>query len=104
MSPREAVTRNEIGFAFTTASSALGSVFGSTNVLLRNVSGKSAMNPAFMTAFGDRISRPIVVNTQARPNENTTTSATAASTPSQPASGLKPRMTPTIITTVAPTT
>ena len=39
------------------------------------------MKPAFMTAFGERSSRPSVVKTQERPNAKTITSASAASTP-----------------------
>ena len=50
--PRDAVARIEIGLTLTNASSAPGSVSGSTKTLLRNVSGKIAMKPAFMTAFG----------------------------------------------------
>ena len=53
-----------IGLTLTNASSALGSVSGSTNTLDRNVSGKIAMKPAFMTAFGERRSSPSVVKTQ----------------------------------------
>ena len=45
------------------------------------------MKPAFMTALGERISSPSVVNTQERPNANTTTSASAASAPGTPAPG-----------------
>ena len=41
-----------IGFTLTNASSALGSVSGSTNTFDRNVSGKIAMKPAFITALG----------------------------------------------------
>ena len=36
------------------------------------------MKPAFITAFGERISRPSVVKTHERPKANTTTSASAA--------------------------
>ena len=45
------------------------------------------MKPAFMTALGERISSPSVVNTHERPNAKTTTSASAATTPGTPASG-----------------
>ena len=45
------------------------------------------MKPAFMTAFGVRISRPSVVKTHDSPNANTITSASAASTPPTPAPG-----------------
>ena len=65
----------QIGFTFTNASSTLGSVSGSTNALDRNVSGKMNMKPAFITALGERSSRPSVVNTQLTPNANTTVSA-----------------------------
>ena len=40
ISPREASARIQIGLTFTNASSALGSVSGSTKTLDRNVSGK----------------------------------------------------------------
>jgi len=103
ISPREALTRCEIGFAFTNASSPAGSVSGSTYTLLRKVSGKMLMKPAFMTAFGERISMPIVVNTQDRPNAKTTTRPIAASTPLTPASGRKPRISPSTMITVAAT-
>src|SRR5215211_7277242 len=75
ISPRDAVARTETGLTFTNASSALGSVSGSTNTLLRNVTGKIPMKPAFITAFGDRSSSPSVVNTHDSPNANTITSA-----------------------------
>ena len=61
------------------------------------------MKPAFMTAFGERISRPMVVNTQERPNANTTTNASAASTPPTPASGRKPSARPSTMITVPAT-
>ena len=38
------------------------------------------MKPAFMTAFGERISRPSVVKTQESPKAKTITSASAATT------------------------
>ncbi len=82
-----AVTRCEIGLTLTNASSGPGRVEGSTNALLRNVRGKIAMKPAFITALGERISRPRVVNTHDSPNENTTTSASPASRPGRPAGG-----------------
>ena len=100
MSPRDAVTRCEIGFASTNASSPLGSVSGSTNVFERKVMGNSAMKPPFMTAFGERSSRPIVMNTHASPNEKTTTSPIAATVPGTE-SGRNPRITPTRMTTTA---
>ena len=56
------------------------------------------MKPAFMTALGDRISSPSVVNTHARPNENATTSSIAATTPGTPPSGRKPSTTPSTTT------
>ena len=68
ISPREASARIEIGFTFTNASSRPGSVSGSTKTLLRKVSGKIPMKPAFMTAFGERISSPSVVKTQESAN------------------------------------
>jgi len=43
------------------------------------------MKPAFITAFGVRISRPIVVNTHDRPKAKTITNASAATTPGTPA-------------------
>ena len=92
MSPREALARKEIGFAFTNASRALGSVAGSTNTLLRNVSGNSTVNPALRTAFGERSNSPRRMAAHARPNENAVTSARARSTPQAPASGRNPRM------------
>ena len=61
------------------------------------------MKPAFMTAFGERSSRPSVVNTQDRPNANTITSASAATTPPTPAPGRKPRITPSTTITVPAT-
>lgn len=45
------------------------------------------MKPGFITAFGERSSRPSVLNTQERPKANTTTSASAATAPGTPASG-----------------
>ena len=81
ISPRDASARIEIGLTLTNASSALGSVSGSTNTLLRKVSGKIAMNPAFMTALGERSSSPSVVNTHDRPKANTIVRASAATTP-----------------------
>jgi hypothetical protein len=102
--PRVAVTSWEIGFTPTNASSQPGSVRGSTKVLLRNVSGKSAMKPVFMTAFGARRISPSVVKTHARPKANTTTSRTPASSPARPAPGRKPMISPSATTTDAATT
>jgi hypothetical protein len=85
--PRDAVVRIEMGLTSTNASSAAGSVSGSTKTLLRKVSGKIAMKPAFMTALGDRIRRPSVVKAHERPKANTVTSASAATTPPTPAPG-----------------
>ena len=45
----------------------------------------------------------MVVKTQERPNANTTTSASAASTPPTPASGRKPSTTPSTMITVPAT-
>src|SRR5918997_6231746 len=64
---RAAVTRCEIGLISTNVSSQPGSVSGSTNTLLRNTSGKSAIEPALETAFGARINRPTAANPQDRP-------------------------------------
>ena len=61
------------------------------------------MKPAFMTALGERSSRPIVVNTHERPKANTITSASAATTPPTPASGRNPRITPSTMITVPAT-
>ena len=101
--PRDASARIEIGLTSTNASSAAGSVSGSTNTLLRNVSGKIPMKPAFITAFGDRSNSPSVVNTHDRPKANTTTSASAASTPGAPPSGRKPSARPSRTITVPAT-
>ena len=73
----------EIGFTFTNASSTAGSVSGSHEALDRNVSGKMPMKPAFITALGERRSRPSVVNSQLTPNANTTVSPSAAITPAR---------------------
>ena len=61
------------------------------------------MKPPFSTALGERISRPTVVKTQARPNENTSTRAIAAITPGAPPSGRNPSASPTATTTVPAT-
>ena len=45
------------------------------------------MKPVFITALGERITSPIVVKTQDRPNAKTMTSSIAASTPATPAAG-----------------
>jgi hypothetical protein len=87
ISPRDASARIEIGLTLTNASSALGSVSGSTKTLLRNVSGKIPMKPAFITALGVRSSSPSVVKTHDRPKAKTITSASAATTPGTPAPG-----------------
>jgi hypothetical protein len=71
--------------------------------LLRKVSGKMLMKPAFIVAWGDRITRPKLVNTQERPNEKRTTSATEARTPGTPLSGRNPRIRPRTMITVAAT-
>ena len=42
------------------------------------------MNPVFMTALGDRMISPTVVKIHDMPNENTTTSTIAPSTPGTP--------------------
>ena len=47
------------------------------------------MKPVLSTALGARMIRPRVVNTQLSPNVNATTSAIAASTPSDAAAGLE---------------
>jgi hypothetical protein len=103
MRPRDAVTRRETGLTSTNASSPLGSVSGSTKMLLRKVSGNSAMKPPFITALGARSSSPTVVKTHASPNANATTSSIAASTPPTPPSGRKPSAKPTTTTTVPAT-
>ncbi len=51
------------------------------------MSGKIAMKPAFITALGERISRPSVVNTQESAKANSTVIPSAASTPGTPPSG-----------------
>jgi hypothetical protein len=79
-------------------------VAGSTKTLDRNVSGKMPMKPAFITAFGERISRPSTENTHDSPNEKTTTSASAATAPPNPPSGRYPRPRPTTMITVPATT
>ena len=76
---------------------------GSTKTFERNVSGKIAMKPAFITALGERMTSPSVVKTHERPNANTTTSASAATTPPTPASGSKPRIRPSTMITVPAT-
>ena len=103
MSPREQVARIEIGLTSTKACSQLGSVSGSTNTFDRNVSGNRPVKPAFMTAFGERISRPSVVKTQERPKAKTITSASAATIPSRPSSGRKPRIRPRTLITIPAT-
>src|SRR4051812_28674885 len=87
INPRDAVASVEIGLTLTKASSGPGSVVGSTNTLDRKVSGKIAMNPLFITALGLRSSRPSTEKTQDRPNEKSTTRASAATTPATPAPG-----------------
>ena len=62
------------------------------------------MNPAFITAFGERSSSPSVENTHDSPNENATTSASAATTPTTPAPGRNPRATPSSTMTVPAST
>ncbi len=70
-------------------------VSGSTNTLLRNVSGKSTIMLTPMTDFSLRSSRPNIVQTQENANENATSSATPASTPTTPPAGRKPSARPT---------
>ena len=84
------MARIEIGFTFTNASSTLGSVSGSTNTFDRNVSGKMPMKPAFITALGERSSRPSVVNTQLSPNENAIVSAERGDHADRAALGTEP--------------
>jgi hypothetical protein len=51
------------------------------------LTGKIAIKAAFITAFGERKSRPIVIKTQERANATTITGARAASVPGTPALG-----------------
>ncbi len=62
------------------------------------------MKPAFITAFGERSSRPSTENAHDRPNANSTTSPSAAAAPATPPSGRKPRTTPTTRITVPAST
>src|SRR5918994_7395462 len=78
MSRRSAVTRWLTGLPSTEARSQLGLVSGSTNTLLANVRGKTRSRLMLETALGVRTTRASAVQIQARLNENTSSSATAA--------------------------
>lgn len=75
------MTRTVTGFTATNACSADGMVAGSTKLLLAKVSGVRIIMLTPITALGDRISSPRIVNAQPMPNAKTNRSATAATSP-----------------------
>lgn len=99
MRPRDASVRWVIGLTLTKACTQPGMVDSSTNTLLANVSGNSTVMLICMTLSGVCIFRPMIVHAHDRLNANTSSSATARSTPSGPPSGRKPRTTPSTTTT-----
>src|SRR5690625_6830092 len=71
MRPRTAVTRWLTGLTSTTACRPEGMVLGSTKMFDAKVSGMITIIDTPMTAFGLRITRPRIVNTQLRENAKT---------------------------------
>ena len=74
----------------TNACTQPGMVDGSTNTLLAKVSGNSTVMLTCMTASGVGICSPTAVHTHDRLNANTSSSATASTTPSGSAVGPEP--------------
>src|SRR5918995_6065203 len=101
MSRRSAVTWWLTGLPSTKARSQPGIVSGSTNALLANVRGETRSRLMLETALGVRTMSASAVQIQARLNENTSRSATAARTPAGPPSGRKPMARPMAMTIAA---
>src|ERR671910_223884 len=100
--PRTTVARWVIGLPSTTACIHPGIVFGSTKMLLPNVSGNNTRMLTPATEFGVRTIRLSIVHNHDRQNENTSSSTTDSSTPTAPPSGRNPRTSPSVITTTDP--
>src|ERR671910_3102822 len=100
--PRTTVARWVIGLTSTTACNHPGIVFGSTKMLLTNVSGNITIMLTPATEFGVRRIRLSIVHSHDRQNENTNSSTTESTTPTAPPSGRNPRTNPSAITIADP--